>query len=34
MVNQRRSEDGVLPDYSDDDLPDYSDDEAANAATR
>ncbi|NYT22460.1 VacJ family lipoprotein [Alcaligenaceae bacterium] len=34
MVNQRRSEGGVLPDYSDDDLPDYSDDEAANAATR
>lgn len=32
MVNQRTSDDGGLPDYSDDDLPDYSDDDAADAA--
>ncbi len=34
MVNQRRADDGALPDYSDDDLPDYSDDEAAATPAR
>lgn len=28
MVNQRTSDNGALPDYSDEDLPDYSDDAA------
>jgi len=32
MVNQRTSDSGALPDYSDDDLPDYSDDAAGPAA--
>lgn len=34
MVNQRTSDNGALPDYSDDDLPDYSDDEADTVPAR
>jgi len=32
LVNERRSDGGTLPDYSDDDLPDYSDDAPAEGA--
>jgi|SRR5690554_2762380 len=32
MVNRRTSDNGALPDYSDDDLPDYSDDDAPEAS--